>query len=158
VVAGVLLDALAHFGPYADTLHLGVTPPVVGATVVPQVKTSTVRRDPADTLLTLTTYAGRSGGVTVTVSPGGGTVHADLVAGTETVIQLHGLIGNPTGPQIASVVPDPGAPPIYASAVVSELGYNGPLVGGIALSGGAANVVLPAAQPDIRVPLVDARG
>jgi hypothetical protein len=165
LVAGVRIDGVAQYGTtqqlctsapatcYAETVHLGAAPAVVGPTL-----TTDVRVGPdLDTLLTLTSYADRDARVTVSLSPPGGSNAITVPAGQEVVLALHGFVGTPSGPQVVQIVPDPGSPPIYSAAVVTELGFHGPLLAAIPVTGGAVPVGLSATVPDLTIPLVDAR-
>ncbi|HVU72294.1 MAG TPA: DUF5719 family protein [Mycobacteriales bacterium] len=166
IVAGAMVQGIEKIGPsqqlcaddpagcYAETLHLGAGPGVAGPTVLTDLRVG----KSLDTVLTLTTFANRPAHVTITTFPPGGPLSVDIPAGEEVQVPLHGLAGHAAGKdQVVQIVPDAGSPPIFAAAFVEELGYNGPLLGGIPVTAGASSVGLPVVQPDITVPLVDAR-
>jgi len=147
VLAGILVDAQVHIGDVHETLQLGATPALVGPTVVPNTR---VGKD-LDTFLGLTSPERDT---TVVVTAGGVSAAVPVPAGRVVVYKAH--VGSATGGAL-TVTPAAGSPPLWASAVIEELGYNGPLLGGTAVSGGLADVVLPPARPDPGVPLVDSR-
>lgn len=147
VLAGILVDAQVHIGDVHETLQLGATPALVGPTVVPDTR---VGKD-LDTFLGLTSPERDT---TVVVTAGGVVAAVPVPAGRVVVYKAH--VGSATGGAL-TVTPAAGSPPLWASAVIEELGYNGPLLGGTAVSGGLADVVLPPARPDPGVPLVDSR-
>lgn len=166
IVAGALVQGVEKFsattqgfcvdnpaGCYVETMHLGAGPGISGPTIVPD-----MRAGPSlDTILTLTTFSGRAAHVTISTFPPGGPLSVDIPAGQEVQVPLHRLVGRPSGPQVVQIVPDAGAPPIFAAAFVEELGTNGPLLAGIPVTAGAASVGLPQVKPDITIPLTDAR-
>jgi hypothetical protein len=165
LIAGAMVQGLEKYGPsqqicadspagcYAETVHLGPGPGISGPTVLTDMRAGKA----LDTMLTLTTFSARTAHVTLTTFPPGGPLALDIPPGQEVQVPLHRLVGRPTGAQVVQIVPDAGSPPIFAAAFVAELGFNGPLLGGTAITAGASSVGLPATIPDITVPLVDAR-
>lgn len=148
LVAGLLLDAQARFGEVHETLHLGATPPLVGPTIIPDAR---AEGGDLDTFVTVTSPTADT---TATFAVGDRSFGVTLPAGRAVTFKTH--VASPTGGAVV-VTPAPGSPPVYAAAVVAELGLNGPLLGGIPVSGGLADVSLPPVRPDPTLGLVDAR-
>lgn len=148
LVAGVLVVEQAHFGDVHETLHLGATPPLLGATVVADAQAAGADLD------TFVTVTSPDTATAATFEVAGHVFGVALPAGRAVTFKTH--VASATGGPLV-VTPAPGSPPVYAAAVVEELGRNGPLLGGVAVSGGLADVALPPASPDPTVGLVDGR-
>jgi hypothetical protein len=151
VLATLVLDASSGASDASERLRIGATPAAVGDIPVPSVAAGSA----LDTTVTLASYSGRATTATVTTEPGGATQQVPVPANGQATVSL-GSLGGP-GARLADVRPMAGAPPLYVAAVVAEADSDGPLLGGISLTGEGRGLVAPATVPDLTVPLRDTR-
>ena len=152
LVAGVLVDAQARFGDFHDVLHVGAGTPLSGPTIFPDARVEYDANGKTDTFLVVSALDGNAS-VTITA----GTMPYGILVPTGTVNEVKAHVGSKVDTALI-VSPNPGSAPVYAAATIEELGLNGPLIAGGAVSGGLADVALPPAAPVPTLPLVDAAG